>query len=70
MGSIEATVWCDGCGVEITWGPWVVEKRRYCCQDCAQGLACRCAERMEQENERSNRSSDTPSIIAATLYSG
>jgi hypothetical protein len=65
MSSIESTIWCDGCGVEITWGPWVRDQQRFCCQDCAQGQTCRCGERMEQEEERS---SGIASIVAATLY--
>jgi hypothetical protein len=36
------TVVCDGCGVEITWAPWVVHKRMYCCRDCAEGRPCQC----------------------------
>jgi hypothetical protein len=57
MGTIEEAIWCDGCGVEITWGPWMVGSHVYCCQDCAQGFACRCGERMEQEEERGERHS-------------
>jgi hypothetical protein len=68
MVSIEETVWCDGCGVEITWGPQVAGKHNYCCQECLQGLPCRCGERMELEDER--RRNDLIGIIAATLYSG
>ena len=64
MASIENTIFCDGCGVEITWSPVLVRNTgpgfgllaqrplRYCCQDCAQGLPCNCAERMELEEER------------------
>jgi hypothetical protein len=47
MAGIDQTVWCDGCGVEITWGPVVAGKRKYCCQDCAAGLECDCGVRME-----------------------
>ena len=35
-------IWCDECGVEITWTPVVIDHRRYCCQDCAVGLECDC----------------------------
>ncbi len=35
-------IWCDECGVEITWTPVVIDNRRYCCQDCAVGLECDC----------------------------
>jgi hypothetical protein len=68
MGLLVETLLCDGCGLEITWGPHVVGKQVYCCQDCSQNLVCRCGERMEQEDER--RSNDFTSYIAATLYSG
>lgn len=36
------TVVCDGCGVEITWMPVIVESKQYCCQDCAEGRVCEC----------------------------
>jgi hypothetical protein len=49
---IEETVWCDGCGTEVTWSPVLVGNRKYCCQDCQNGLPCRCGERMEMEEER------------------
>jgi hypothetical protein len=40
-------VWCDGCGVEIFWGPVVTNERHYCCLDCRDGLKCECATRQE-----------------------
>ena len=36
-------VYCDECGVEITWTPVVIDGRPYCCRDCAVGLECDCA---------------------------
>jgi len=51
-------IWCDGCGVEIRWSPVVItgkepmDKSYYCCQDCSQGLRCRCRERMEIGEDR------------------
>ena len=48
----DGTVWCNGCGAEITWNPVLAGKRRYCCQDCLEGRPCQCAERMEIEDER------------------
>jgi hypothetical protein len=36
-------IWCDECGVEIIWGPVVIDGRHYCCHDCAVGLECDCA---------------------------
>jgi hypothetical protein len=35
-------IWCDECGVEITWTPVVIDHRHYCCHDCAVGLECDC----------------------------
>ncbi|HJW91573.1 MAG TPA: TRASH domain-containing protein [Anaerolineales bacterium] len=58
MIRMDETVWCDGCGTEITWGPIVVQKRRYCCPDCSEGLKCDCGVRMEivEENHGSQPS--------------
>jgi hypothetical protein len=47
MDRMDDTIWCDGCGVEITWGPILVRKRRYCCWECAEGRNCDCGVRME-----------------------
>jgi len=52
MTRIDSTFWCDNCGVEILWGPIVIDKRYYCCRDCYEGLRCKCNERMEMEDER------------------
>lgn len=58
MSRIEQTVWCDNCGVEITWGAIVragQERHRilhFCCSDCLAGRPCKCGERMEMEEER------------------
>ena len=51
MTGIESTIWCHNYGVEILWGPIVINKRYYCCQDCYEGLRCKCSERMEMEDE-------------------
>ena len=48
MVRIEETIFCDGCGVEITWAPFSVGKRHYCCQDCLYGLCCDCESLEEQ----------------------
>ncbi len=47
---IDDTVWCDGCGVEITWAPVKSGQRLYCCQDCADGYECNCGARMEEDD--------------------
>lgn len=51
MSQIEGTIRCDNCGIEITWGPWMVDHYHYCCQDCYEGLTCLCVERMIVEEE-------------------
>ena len=48
----DEMIWCEGCGVEIIGGGVVVEKRTYCCQDCALGILCPCGERMEMDEGR------------------
>ncbi len=49
---VPETVWCDGCGVEITWSPVHDKSRTYCCQDCRDGQPCKCGERMELDERR------------------
>jgi hypothetical protein len=46
------TIWCDGCGAEITWSPVVYGEREYCCEDCRQGLPCECGDRQDFADER------------------
>ena len=64
MTKIEGDIFCDNCGVEITWSP-VIEtgieastgklyKHEYCCQDCFAGRPCNCGARMEMEEDRRN----------------
>ena len=55
---MEDTVWCDGCGVEILWGPVVACSRNYCCTDGRDGLECKCGERMELESRRRASATD------------
>jgi hypothetical protein len=52
MTRYNDTVFCDGCGVEITWGPTIIRGGEYCCRDCSEGRACRCGERTDWEDER------------------
>jgi hypothetical protein len=52
MANVENTIFCDGCGVEITCEPYLVGPQVYCCQDCAEGRPCGCGEHMELEDER------------------
>ena len=58
MARSENVVWCDGCGVEITWAPLIDQQRDYCCEECYQGLPCHCAERLEVEEERGRGQSE------------
>jgi len=52
MSRTEDIVYCDGCGVEITWAAVVKGGRDYCCEDCLNGIPCDCGERMEIEDNR------------------
>ena len=42
MSKQKNTIWCDGCGEEITWVPLIKNGCHYCCQDCLDGLPCQC----------------------------
>ena len=42
MGGHGQILWCDRCGIEITWAPRRQRERLYCCEDCAEGRACDC----------------------------
>jgi hypothetical protein len=52
MVLIEGTLWCDGCGVEITWAPVVSGNEHYCCQNCLDGIECECALQQEMDDDR------------------
>jgi hypothetical protein len=52
MTQIDEILFCDGCGGELMLSPVVKEQRKYCCEDCAEGIACRCGERMELDEQR------------------
>ena len=51
MSYSEHTQWCEGCGAEILWVPYIANGKDYCCQDCSQGGKCRCAEYQEWDDE-------------------
>lgn len=63
MTGYESTIWCDNCGVEILWGPFVVGKRYFCCRDCFDGLRCKCSERMEMDDDRRGEGSSVGAAI-------
>jgi hypothetical protein len=52
MSRVDNTIYCDGCGVEITWSPIIIERRDYCCQDCLEVRPCKCGERTELDEDR------------------
>lgn len=58
MPRIEETLFCDGCGVEVTWSPVVSGSQYCCCEDCRDGLECSCGDRMELEEERGSAQSE------------
>lgn len=62
MSNIEQTVFCHGCGVEITWSPVIKGHRRYCCEDCLHGRGCTCATRQDFDDDRrpTPNASNTP----------
>ena len=66
MVRTENIHYCDGCGVEIQLSPVLKDDRQYCCQDCSQGLACHCAERMELD-ERRRADEDTGNLPGIEL---
>lgn len=43
MPVIEGVLFCDGCGAEIPGAPVLRGETLYCCEDCADGMACDCA---------------------------
>lgn len=60
MSNIERTIFCNGCGVEITWSPIIQGERRYCCQDCLHGRGCTCATRQDLDDDRPNLAHSAP----------
>jgi hypothetical protein len=73
MTKIEGIVYCDNCGVEITWAPYLTTRHKvrsgpsyrrvdYCCQECYKGYQCRCNERMELDEERRTQAASLPSL--------
>lgn len=66
MTIIEGTIFCNNCGVEITWAPIVIKNFHYCCPDCLAHFPCECGDRMEMEDERRQKaySPTSPEIEA------
>ena len=59
MSRSEDTIWCDGCGTEIRWAPYVMDSQEFCCQNCAYGLSCKCGETMDWDEEYRDTTSPT-----------
>ena len=67
MSTIEQTIFCSGCGVEITWAPIIKGERRFCCQDCLAGKGCECGARQDLDDDgRGQRAIPTISIPTGT----
>jgi hypothetical protein len=47
MARYQDTVWCDGCGIEISWEPIEKGQLFFCCQNCLDGEQCRCGDEEE-----------------------
>ena len=62
MISYQDTLWCDGCGVEISWEPVVKDKYEYCCKLCSQGEKCSCEEPEEEYSTPGNGPGQTQII--------
>jgi hypothetical protein len=61
MVKINDTLFCDGCGIEITCKPFTLSSWVYCCEDCATGKPCTCENRLEIDEERHNPYPEMPS---------
>lgn len=64
MAKFQDVVFCDHCGVELTWTPYYthptgsqpgIRRGEYCCKDCADGYRCKCGERSLLDDERRQR---------------
>ncbi len=63
MISEDQTNWCYGCGAEITLAAVLHNKHLYCCQDCAEGRSCDCAEQMQPGEDQLSRKQPPESVI-------
>lgn len=67
MARIENTLFCDGCGVEISLSPYRKDDLDYCCEDCAQGYLCKCGERMELDERRRAEQGELDALAGETF---
>jgi hypothetical protein len=49
--AVAQEMYCEGCGVEVTWTPILAGGRRYCCPLCAAGGKCGCGYAVEDDEE-------------------
>ncbi len=63
MSRIENTIWCDGCGEEISWVPLMSGGHHYCCQNCLDGLPCKCYQWSELDLSRRDQESGADTDI-------
>ena len=61
---IEGTLWCDGCGVEITWVPVEFANEQYCCQSCMEGEECNCGAKLEDSDRREEPTKDSRQLYS------
>lgn len=64
------SVWCDGCGAEVTWAPVILRDGQYCCDDCAVGLECSCRDRTTLDLEERAESGARGQFASALEYGG
>ena len=48
MVRYHETLWCDGCGIEISWEPVEKGSLFFCCQNCMDGEKCHCVVEEEE----------------------
>ena len=60
----QETLYCAGCGTEIIWSPFLLNELKFCCQDCAQSIVCKCRETMDWQNEYRNGELSLPTAYS------
>ena len=76
MAKVDGVLFCDRCGAEVSWSPYIVapaqpgeelagavRRGEYCCQDCAEGRVCHCADRMDFDDDRRNPAAGSSGTI-------
>jgi len=62
MVRYQDTLWCDGCGIEISGEPASKDSLEYCCSLCLRGEKCNCEE-PEEEISTTGRGPEQTQII-------